>query len=99
MVHGIDMRDVLSEALKLPARERMAIAEELFASIADEDSRDADNRRDEDDREQDDDEEIQAAWAEEIERRSRELRDGTVKGLSAEEARRIIASDPSCRDR
>ncbi|MFH0900874.1 MAG: addiction module protein [Pseudomonadota bacterium] len=99
MVHGLDMRDVLSEALKLPARERMAIAEELLASIADDDDRD-ENERDDDHQGQDgDEEEIQAAWTEEIERRSRELRDGIVRGLSAEEARRIVASDPSCRDR
>ncbi len=38
---------------------------------------------------------IQGAWAEELQRRSRELRDGTVKELSVEEARRIVASEPS----
>lgn len=43
--------------------------------------------------EDEDEEEIQAAWATEIQRRSRELRDGSVKGLTVEEARRIIASD------
>lgn len=30
-------------------------------------------------------EEIEAAWAEEIEKRARELNDGTVKGLTLEE--------------
>jgi putative addiction module component (TIGR02574 family) len=76
-----EMRKVLSEALKLPARERVAIAEKLLESV-------------EADGYDEDEEEIQAAWAEETQRRSRELRDGTVKGLSVEEARRIVASDP-----
>ena len=75
------MRDVLNEALKLPARERVAIAEKLLESVETED--------------QEDEDEIQAAWAEEIRVRSQELRDGTVKGLSVAEARRIVASDPS----
>jgi putative addiction module component (TIGR02574 family) len=61
----------------------MVIAERLFESVEAE----ADDVQDDDD--------IRAAWTEEIERRSRELRDGTVKGLSVEDARRIVASDPS----
>jgi putative addiction module component (TIGR02574 family) len=77
------MSKILDEALKLPAAERMVIAERLFESVEAE----ADDVHDDDD--------IQAAWAEEIERRSRELHDRTVKGLSVEDARRIVASDPS----
>ncbi len=77
------MSKILDEALKLPAAERMVIAERLFESVEAE----ADDVQDDDD--------IRAAWAEEIERRSRELRDRTVKGLSVEDARRIVASDPS----
>ncbi len=76
------MRKVLSEALKLPARERVTIAEKLLESV---EAEGADEHE----------EETQAAWAEEIQRRSRELQDGTVKGLSVDEARRIVASDPS----
>jgi putative addiction module component (TIGR02574 family) len=76
-----EMSKVLDEALRLPARERVAIAEKLLESAEAEGY-------------DDDEDEIQAAWAEEIQRRSRELRDGTVKGLSVEEARRIVASDP-----
>ena len=81
-----EMRDVLSEALKLPVRERVAIAEKLLESVEDEGN-------------PQDDDEVQTAWAEEVARRSRELREGTVKGLSVEEARRIVASDPSGSDR
>jgi putative addiction module component (TIGR02574 family) len=77
------MSKVLDEALKLPAAERMVIAEKLLQSVEAE----ADDEHDEDG--------VQAAWAEEIRRRSRELRDGPVKGLSVEEARRIVASDPA----
>lgn len=76
------MTKILDEALKLPAAERIAIAERLFESVEAED----DGERDEDD--------VQAAWSDEIKRRSGELRDGTVRGLSVEEARRIVASDP-----
>ncbi len=75
------MHKVLSEALKLPARERVAIAEKLLESVEAEGH-------------DDDEDAVQAAWADEIQRRSRELRDGSVQGLSVEEARRIVASDP-----
>ncbi len=64
------------------ARERVAMAEKLLQSV------EAEGYHEEEDG-------IQAAWAEEIQRRSRELRDATVKGLSVEEAHRIVASDPS----
>jgi putative addiction module component (TIGR02574 family) len=76
-----EMRKLLNEALKLPARERVAVAERLLQSV------EAEGYREDDDA-------IQAAWAEEVRRRSQELHDGTVNGLSVEEARRIVASDP-----
>jgi putative addiction module component (TIGR02574 family) len=78
----VEMRKVLSEALKLPARERVAMAEQLLESVEAEGYTE-------------DEDEIQATWSEALQRRSRELRDGTVKGLTVEEARRIVASDPS----
>jgi putative addiction module component (TIGR02574 family) len=80
------MSKILDEALKLPAAERMVIAERLLESVETESDDDQD------------DDEIQRAWAEEVQRRSRELHDGTVKGLSVEEARRLVASDPSADD-
>mgnify|MGYP001592676042 CR=1 FL=1 len=76
------MRKVLSDALKLSVRERVVIAEKLLESVQ------AEGYDEEED-------EIQVAWADEIRRRSRELRDGTVKGLSVEEARRVVASEPA----
>jgi hypothetical protein len=42
---------------------------------------------------------IHAAWADEIQQRSSDLKDGSVRGLSIEEARRIVASDPADDDR
>jgi predicted trehalose synthase len=42
---------------------------------------------------------MSAAWADEVQRRSRELEDGSVRGLSVEEARRMVASDPADDDR
>ncbi|HEY6039448.1 MAG TPA: addiction module protein [Kofleriaceae bacterium] len=76
---------VLDEALKLSSTERVRLAEKLLESVEAETS--------EDDVESD--LVRNAAWADEIEKRSRELRDGSVRGLSVEEARRIVASDPA----
>lgn len=42
---------------------------------------------------------IHAARADEIHRRSRELQDGSIRGLSVEEARSIVASSPADDDR
>lgn len=78
---ALEMQKVLDEALKLSPRERMAIAEKLLESV-------------ESDEEDEDLDEVQTRWAEEIQRRSRELRNGTVRGLSIEEARQIVRSDP-----
>ena len=68
-------------------RERIRVAEELLASA------DAEGYEDENDAA------IQAAWAEEVERRSGELRDGSVRGLSIDEARRMVAADDNDKGR
>jgi putative addiction module component (TIGR02574 family) len=73
--------------MKLPADERVRVAEKLLES--------ADAEAFEDDS----DAAIQTAWADEIERRSRELKDGSVSGLTVDEARRLVASDPADDDR
>lgn len=65
------MSKILDEAFKLRAVERVEIAERLFESVETE----ADDDQDED--------EIQRAWTQELQRRPRELCDGTVKGLRA----------------
>lgn len=72
---------VLSDALKLPVEERVRLAEKLLESA------DAEGYED------DSDAAIQAAWADEVQRRSQEMRDGSVRGLSIEEARRLVESD------
>jgi putative addiction module component (TIGR02574 family) len=69
--------------MKLPADEHVRVAEKLLES--------ADAEGFEDDSEA----AIQAAWADEMQRRSRELADGSVRGLTVEEARRMVASDPA----
>ena len=74
---------VLQDAMKLPLQERLRVAEKLLESA------DAEGY------EEESDEIIGAAWAEEVQRRSREMQDGTVRGLTLEEARRLVASDPS----
>lgn len=80
------MSKILDEALKLPAAERMVLAEKLLASLETE----ADDGRGDD--------EIQRAWAEEAQRRSREHHDGTVKGFTVDEGRRLVVSDPGADD-
>jgi len=70
-----------------PVKERLRVAEELLASA------DAEGYEDESDAP------IHTAWAERLERRSDELRDGSVRGLSVEEAHRIVASGDSDKDR
>ncbi len=74
---------VLNDAMKLPVQERVRVAEKLLESA------DAEGFED------DSDAAINAAWAEEVQRRSRELQDGSVRGLSIDEARRIVAPDPA----
>lgn len=67
--------------MKLPVQERVRVAEKLLES--------ADAEGYEDESEGD----INAAWADEVQRRSRDLQDGSVRGLSVEDARVIVASD------
>jgi putative addiction module component (TIGR02574 family) len=78
---------ILSEAMKLSVQERVRVAEKLLESA------DAEGY------EEDSDAAIHAAWADEIQRRSRELQDGSVRGLSIEEARLIVASGLADDDR
>jgi putative addiction module component (TIGR02574 family) len=70
---------VLREALELPTDERVAVATELLASI--------------DDREQVDVQAIEAAWAEEMERRARRVLSGESAGKPWEEVRRSIEAN------
>lgn len=72
---------VLDDAMKLPVRERVRVAEKLLESA------DAEGF--------DDDAAINTAWAAEVQQRSTELKDGAVRGLSLEEARSIVAGDPT----
>jgi len=78
---------VLSEALKLSVQDRVRIAEKLLESA------DAEGYEDESEVV------IHAAWADEIKQRSGDLKDGSVRGWSIEEARRIVASEPADDDR
>lgn len=78
---------ILSAAMKLSVQERVRVAEKLLESA------DAEGY------EEDSEVAIHAAWADEIRRRSRELQDGSVRGLSVEEARSIVASGPADDDR
>ena len=78
---------VLSEALKLSVQERVRVAEKLLESA------DAEGYEDESEVA------IHAAWAGEINQRSGDLKDGSVRGLSIEEARGIVASEPADDDR
>ncbi len=78
---------VLSEALKLSVQERVRIAEKLLESADAEGYEDANEVV------------IHTAWADEIKQRSGDFKDGSVRGLSIEEARRIVASEPADDDR
>lgn len=78
---------ILSAAMKLSVQERVQVAEKLLESA------------DVEGYEEDSEASIHAAWADEIHRRSRELQDGSVRGLSVEEARSIVASGTADDDR
>jgi putative addiction module component (TIGR02574 family) len=69
-----DADRILNDALRLPESDRAVIACKLIESL--------DEPADEND--------VIPAWADEIERRLRELDDGTVKAVPWEEARRQI---------
>jgi putative addiction module component (TIGR02574 family) len=73
---------ILDEAMKLPLQERVRVAEKLLESADAEGYEEADDA-------------VAAAWTQEVQRRSREMQDGSVRGLTIDEARRIVASDPS----
>lgn len=62
-----------SDAMKLPVRDRVRLAQQLVATI-------------EEDTETATEKEIEELWFAEVERRLDELRSGTVQGVSAEEA-------------
>lgn len=68
VVMSIDSEAVLREALTLPTSARAAVAAELLASL--------------DEPVVDDAEAVQAAWAEELERRARQARSGEDAGES-----------------
>jgi putative addiction module component (TIGR02574 family) len=70
---------VLREALELPTDERVAVATELLASL--------------DDTEQVDVQDVEAAWAEEIERRARRVLSGESTGKPWGEVRRSIEAN------
>jgi putative addiction module component (TIGR02574 family) len=65
-------QEVLREALALPVKERADIAAQLLASLE----------------EADDPAEVEAAWAEEIERRARRVIAGESSGIPWEDVRR-----------
>lgn len=67
-------QELLREAMALPIRERADLAAELLASL--------------DDAAADDPAEVEAAWAEEIERRARRAMTGDTPGISWQDVRR-----------
>jgi putative addiction module component (TIGR02574 family) len=76
MIYGMNARTkkLHDEAMKLPAEDRAALADELDASLLGDDSP----------------EEVEKAWAEEIERRVRDVEEGRVKPIPAAEVHRAI---------
>jgi putative addiction module component (TIGR02574 family) len=79
-------RRVLDEALKLPVSDRAEVAGELLRSLDSEEP-------------EEDPAVVEAAWADEIGRRARDLETGRVKGLTRAQARAIVASAPEKRAR
>lgn len=67
-----ETEDLLERALKLPAEERASLAQQLIESL--------DETGDEDPAT------VERAWAEEIKRRLREIREGHVKTIPWDEA-------------
>jgi putative addiction module component (TIGR02574 family) len=64
--------ELLEQALRLPPDEQERIARTLYEHLADLDDEDEDPA------------EVEAAWAEEIERRVEEIRNGTVETIPAD---------------
>lgn len=71
-------RKLLAEALALPAEDRELLASQLWHSLDRDDDLSAAER--------------DQAWSAEIERRDRELQDGTVKPMTVDEAMHFITS-------
>ena len=67
-------QELLREAMALPVKERADLAAELLASL--------------DDAAAEDPEEVEAAWAAEIERRARRVMTGETAGIPWEDVRR-----------
>ena len=67
-------QELFREAMALPVKERADLAAELLASL--------------DDAAAEDPAEVEAAWAEEIERRARRVISGETTGVSWEDVRR-----------
>jgi putative addiction module component (TIGR02574 family) len=65
--------ELLEKALQLPSEEQEKIARALYENLADEEDEDEDPA------------EVEAAWAEEIQRRVEEIRNGTVETIPADE--------------
>jgi putative addiction module component (TIGR02574 family) len=72
-------QELLREALKLPLEERADVAAELLASL--------------DDAEREHPDEVEAAWAVEIERRARRVLAGESAGVPWEDVRRRAEED------
>ena len=72
-------QELLREALALPVKERADVAAQLLASL--------------DDAAAEDPAEVEAAWAEEIERRARRVIAGETAGIPWEEVRRRTEAD------
>jgi len=68
---SMDPAELLSAAMRLPKRERADMAARLIRSL--DDGADAD-------------EDVEAAWAAELDRRMRQLEDGTAGTVPAEDA-------------
>ncbi len=71
-------QELLREALALPADERADVAAQLLASLDDEDIAT---------------EEIEAAWALEIEKRARRVLSGESDGIPREDVRRLAEAE------
>lgn len=69
-VVSMTWEELLEKALQLPSAEQEKIARALYENLADE--------------EDEDPTEVEAAWAEEIERRVEEIRNGTVQTIPAD---------------
>ncbi|MHB8873261.1 MAG: addiction module protein [Myxococcaceae bacterium] len=72
-----ERESLLSEVLRLPSKDRAAIAAALLRSLDEEDEQRS----------------VEEAWAEEIRRRLAELDAGTAETVSVAEARRLITAD------